>query len=453
MFQNKRTASLSIKRIVLISCTLLIALWLATMVNTWVNVQKMVSNHQREDSLQDTTLTILMILKSVDETLLTSGTIPSLNNIGKNSKELDSLLINLKKNNLNNDLILTFLEKIVKEKLILDKKLSILAEWPEEISNLDSKVMIIAGSISAISESMLTSIIKIKEEVNNRVLLARSNIQYAIILTVIITTLVSLLIFIFLYKGISRPFNDLLHTTETLELEKAVAEKANQAKSEFLSRMSHELRTPLNTILGFGQVLELDTNKLDESQKKNVRYILDAGHHLLNLINEVLDLAKIESGKMEVSMEEIPVSDVLQQCLALISGQAEARQLELIDHVSSKNHIAQADNTRLKQVLLNLLSNAVKYGSDHNRIILNSHIIDNQRLRISVTDTGKGLTETEITKLFTPFERLNTVNNVDGTGIGLVISKQLMELMDGDIGVDSTPDKGSTFTIELPTVR
>ena len=160
MFQNKRTASLSIKRIVLISCTLLIALWLATMVNTWVNVQKMVSNHQIEDSLQDTTLTILMILKSVDETLLTSGTIPSLNNIGKNSKELDSLLINLKKNNLNNDLILSFLEKIVKEKLILDKKLSILAEWTEEISNLDSKVMIIAGSISEISESMLTSIIK-----------------------------------------------------------------------------------------------------------------------------------------------------------------------------------------------------------------------------------------------------------------------------------------------------
>lgn len=231
------------------------------------------------------------------------------------------------------------------------------------------------------------------------------------------------------------------------------AEKANRAKSEFLSSMSHELRTPMNAILGFGQILELDSEGLNEIQKSNVREILDAGDHLLHLINEVLDLAKIESGKQEIHMEAVPVDDILKQCVSLISSQAKARQVELIDHISNKGHTVLADSTRLKQVLLNLLSNAVKYNCEHGRITLNSEIVDKNRLRISVDDTGEGLTEDEIAQIFIPFERLNAKYNVEGTGIGLVITKYLVELMSGTIGVKSVLGKGSSFWIELKLSR
>jgi len=237
--------------------------------------------------------------------------------------------------------------------------------------------------------------------------------------------------------------------TYKMELARDEAERANLAKSEFLSRMSHELRTPMNAILGFGQVLEMNADGLDEIQRSNVREILDAGYHLLDLINEVLDLAKIESGKMEVSMEEVSVNDVLQQSITLVSSQLEARQLELIDHVSSKGYKVHADFTRLKQVMLNLLSNAVKYNRDYGQIRLDSEIIGNQRLRIRLTATGEGLTKDDLSKLFTSFERLNASKNIEGSGIGLIISKHLIELMGGSIGVESTPREGSVFWIEL----
>lgn len=257
-------------------------------------------------------------------------------------------------------------------------------------------------------------------------------------------------------KGMNRNLEiSVEERTADLNVSRIEAERANAAKSEFLSRMSHELRTPLNAILGFGQMLEMDSDALNETQRENVNEILEAGHHLLNLINEVLDLAKIESGKFELSMEDVAVDDAVQQSLSLISAQAKERQIVINDNVSGNNYSVRADYTRLKQVLLNLLSNAVKYNSEGGRIILQSEIIDAElkHLRISVIDSGEGLTKDELSRLFTPFDRLKEFANVEGTGIGLVITKHLVELMNGTIGVESTPNKGSTFWIELTLVQ
>lgn len=232
---------------------------------------------------------------------------------------------------------------------------------------------------------------------------------------------------------------------------KQVAEKANLAKTEFLSRMSHELRTPLNAILGFAQILELDAEKLNDAQQGSVQEIIDAGQHLLELINEVLDLAKIESGKLDVSIEKVVVDDVVHESITLIQTQAALRHIEVVDNISGKGLSILADRIRFKQVLVNLLSNAVKYNHESGRIILDSElIIDNQCLRIHVTDSGDGLSAEDIGKLFVSFERLDKVNNVEGAGVGLVISKHLVELMGGRIGVESTLGKGCTFWIELP---
>ena len=227
------------------------------------------------------------------------------------------------------------------------------------------------------------------------------------------------------------------------------AEEANKSKSKFLSQMSHELRTPLNAILGFGQLFELDKQALSKNQQENIKEILLAGHHLLNLINEVLDLAKIEAGKLDIHLEDVSVANLIKQCLTLVAPQAEMHDVTLMDYVSSEGSMVRADATRLKQVLLNFLSNAVKYNRKQGRVRINSEIINSHRIRISVADTGKGLLDADIEKLYTPFERLNAENNIEGTGIGLVISKRLIELMDGAMGVDSILGEGSTFWVEL----
>lgn len=238
-----------------------------------------------------------------------------------------------------------------------------------------------------------------------------------------------------------------LERTADMEAARDEAERSNSAKSNFLSQMSHELRTPMNAILGFAQLL--DVEELTERQSSSVKEIIEAGDHLLILINEVLDLSKIESGNMEVTMEEVQVDTLIQQCITIITPHAKARQLEVFDQVSGKDYRVQADFTRFKQVLLNILSNAVKYNRDHGHITLTSKIINKKNLRISIADTGVGLAIDDVAKLFSPFERLNTINNVEGTGIGLVIAKHLIELMGGTIGIESNVSEGSIFWVEL----
>ena len=228
------------------------------------------------------------------------------------------------------------------------------------------------------------------------------------------------------------------------------AREANQAKSAFLSSMSHELRTPMNAILGFAQMLEYDTS-LTPDQQENVHEILKGGRHLLGLINEVLDLAKIESGRIDLSLESVDLLDLLHEAWQMIQPLATAQQLALEMDVSADMAV-RADRFRLKQVLLNLLSNAVKYNRKAGSIRITARPAEADRLRIAVADTGMGIPAGRMAELFQPFNRLDAeYSNVEGTGIGLTITRQLVELMGGTVGVDSEVGAGSSFWIELPS--
>jgi signal transduction histidine kinase len=227
------------------------------------------------------------------------------------------------------------------------------------------------------------------------------------------------------------------------------ANKANAAKSRFLSRMSHELRTPMNAILGFGQLLELDAEDLTEAQNDYVRETLVAGHHLLDLINEVLDLTSIESGSFKLDMQAVGPDALMLECISLVRALADDRQVEIINHVVGDIPRVYADRSRLKQVMVNLLTNAVKYNGVKGCVTLDCEIIENHRLRVNVTDSGDGLSKEQIERLFTPFERLGQGEDIEGTGMGLVITKYLVELMGGTVGVYSTVGEGSTFWAEF----
>lgn len=230
---------------------------------------------------------------------------------------------------------------------------------------------------------------------------------------------------------------------------KDAAEKASRARSEFLSRMSHDLRTPMNAILGFAQLLEL--GGLEEGQKEGVGQILKAGNHLLQLIDGVLDLARIESGRLEISVEPVCMGEIEEECIELVKPMAESREISLrTDGTAGNEVVVLADRVRIKQVMVNLLSNAVKFSHRGGKVMTVNSVRGMDWWRISVIDQGAGIAAEKQDRLFRPFERLDAGDAVAGTGIGLVISKQLVELMGGHIGLESEPGTGSVFWVELP---
>lgn len=250
--------------------------------------------------------------------------------------------------------------------------------------------------------------------------------------------------------GISRDITDRKAAEEVVRLAKVEAERASRAKSEFLSRMSHDLRTPLNAILGFAQLLEMDGLASDQSE--SVRQILNGGRHLLELINEVLDIARIEAGHLSLSPEPVAVSDVVVQVTDLVRPLGASRGITVTSTLSgdaSALHV-QADRQRLTQVLMNLVANAVKYNRDGGSVRV-SCAATADRIRVAVTDTGAGIPPEKLALLFQPFERLGADQSaIEGTGLGLAVSKGLAEAMGGAIGVESVIDGGSTFWVELP---
>ncbi len=238
-------------------------------------------------------------------------------------------------------------------------------------------------------------------------------------------------------------------TTE-LQMAMATAEKANLAKSDFLSNMSHELRTPLSAILGFTQLIESSSPSPTPSQKRSIDQILKAGWYLLDLINEILDLALIESGKLTLSMEPISLIEIVRECQSMIETQAQKHDISIAFPRIKSPCFVNGDRTRIKQILINLLSNAIKYNKVGGTVVVSCIANSRGRIRICVEDTGEGLAADKLTQLFQPFNRLGNKALVEeGTGIGLVMTKRLIELMGGTIGVESTVGVGSVFWIEL----
>jgi len=258
------------------------------------------------------------------------------------------------------------------------------------------------------------------------------------------------------------------------------AEKANRAKSEFLSRMSHELRTPMNSILGFAQLLEM--GELNTSQRRGAQHIVSSGKHLLDLINQVLDIARIEAGRLQISIEPVKINDVIKEMMDLISPLADKNQIDIkFIETETNQHSVNVDRQSLKQILLNLLNNAIKYNKENGNVEIKTEITTNKNnnhnnnnnnnnynnnnnhnnnnndteneafIRISISDTGVGINQADISKLFIPFERMSAYNSqIEGTGLGLSVVKKLVEAMGGTYGVESEISVGSTFWFELP---
>lgn len=241
----------------------------------------------------------------------------------------------------------------------------------------------------------------------------------------------------------------------TLLEAKMQADRANTAKSMFLSSMTHELRTPLNAIIGFGELLSMNGGEgIPDTMSGYAKHIVDAGHHLKSMVDQVLDLAAIDNGRVRLNRSIVDGATLVEECLMLIdSSLAQKKGIAVNGYYPEETCFIDVDATKLKQAVLNLLSNAVKYNRDGGRIDVNM-IHQNHRCRIEIADTGLGIAKEDQSKIFTPFERMSFANGqIEGTGIGLTITKQLIEAMDGEIGFTSVKDKGTTFWIELPCVK
>jgi len=242
----------------------------------------------------------------------------------------------------------------------------------------------------------------------------------------------------------------------TAQNEAEIANRANLAKSEFLSSMSHELRTPLNSILGFSQLLEDDPDQpLSKDQQDSLFHIRNSGRHLLELINDVLDLSKIEAGEVELNIEEISLTGIIEESLRSVLAGADERDIDIsVENTVDKAPMVRADHVRLLQVLINLISNAVKYNRENGKVTIGAEKVAGDMLCIAVSDTGEGIPENRQGELFKPFSRLGAENSsIEGTGIGLVVCKDLIERMDGIIGIESEVGRGSTFWFKLPVAK
>ncbi|WP_126456554.1 ATP-binding protein [Sulfuriflexus mobilis] len=283
--------------------------------------------------------------------------------------------------------------------------------------------------------------ILLKERAQIDLRAAERNLVILVLLLVLVLGLFAITFYL------SRKNDKLERTRIKAELARQLAEHANQAKSEFLSRMSHELRTPMNAILGFSQLLTMP--EYDQNREENVQEVIKASEHLMALIDDVLDLARIEARRIEVVVRDINLAEVVQDSLSLTEAMREKHAIKV--HIEdAMDFCVRADRTRLRQVLANLLSNAVKYNKPGGEIRLASSLTRGNKVRVSIRDTGMGLSQEQQTRLFQPFERLGQEHSgIDGTGIGLVISKNLIEEMGGRIGLESRPGEGCHFWIEL----